>query len=58
MPIEIAMLFAWMLLIVFLALIACMFEDLESDTGSQSNPNATGTASGAGTPVLQQSDFR
>jgi tetrahydromethanopterin S-methyltransferase subunit E len=40
MPIEIAMLFAWMLLIVFLALIACMFEDLESDTGSQSNPNS------------------
>jgi len=40
MPIEIAMLFAWMLLIVFLALIACMFEDLESDVGSQSNPNS------------------
>mgnify|MGYP001026685427 CR=1 FL=1 len=40
MPIEIATLFAWMLLIVFLALIACMFEDLESDTGSQSNPNS------------------
>ena len=37
---PIAMLFAWMLLIVFLALIACMFEDLESDTGSQSNPNS------------------
>ena len=41
MPIEaVAMLFAWMLVIVFLALIACMFEDLESDTGSQSNPNS------------------
>jgi tetrahydromethanopterin S-methyltransferase subunit E len=37
---PIIMLFAWMLLIVFLALIACMFEDLESDTGSQSNPNS------------------
>ena len=33
-------LFAWMLVIVFLAFIACMFEDLESDTGSQSNPNS------------------
>jgi len=33
-------LFAWMLVIVFLAFIACMFEDLESDVGSQSNPNS------------------
>lgn len=33
-------LFAWMLVIAFLAFIACMFEDLESDIGSQSNPNS------------------
>ncbi len=33
-------LFAWMLVIVSLAFIACMFEDLESDIGSQSNPNS------------------
>ncbi|MCW3141312.1 MAG: tetrahydromethanopterin S-methyltransferase subunit E [Methanophagales archaeon] len=29
-----------MLVIVFLAFVACMFEDLESDVGSQSNPNS------------------
>ncbi|MEA2074140.1 MAG: tetrahydromethanopterin S-methyltransferase subunit E [Euryarchaeota archaeon] len=40
MPIEVVLLFAWMLVIVFLAFVACMFEDLESDTGSQSNPNS------------------
>lgn len=33
-------LFAWMLVIVVLAFVACMFEDLESDVGSQSNPNS------------------
>ncbi|MEA2051670.1 MAG: tetrahydromethanopterin S-methyltransferase subunit E, partial [Euryarchaeota archaeon] len=37
---PIVMLFAWMLIIAFLAFIACMFEDLESDIGSQSNPNS------------------
>ncbi|MHC1611245.1 MAG: tetrahydromethanopterin S-methyltransferase subunit E [Candidatus Methanospirareceae archaeon] len=37
---PVIMLFAWMIAIVFLALVACMFEDLESDTGSQSNPNS------------------
>jgi len=31
---------AWVLLIAFLALIAGTFEDLESDVGSQSNPNS------------------
>ncbi|MDI6885938.1 MAG: tetrahydromethanopterin S-methyltransferase subunit E [archaeon] len=40
MPIEVVLLFAWMLVIAFLAFIACTFEDLESDTGSQSNPNS------------------
>ncbi|MBE0516565.1 MAG: tetrahydromethanopterin S-methyltransferase subunit E [Methanophagales archaeon] len=34
------LLFAWMLVIAFLAFIACTFEDLESDVGSQSNPNS------------------
>ena len=40
MPIEVVLLFAWMLVIAFLAFIACTFEDLESDVGSQSNPNS------------------
>jgi tetrahydromethanopterin S-methyltransferase subunit E len=40
MPIEVVLLFAWMLVIAFLAFIACTFEDLESDIGSQSNPNS------------------
>lgn len=40
MPIEVVLLFAWMLVIAFLAFIACTFEDLESDMGSQSNPNS------------------
>lgn len=31
---------AWILLIAFIALIAGTFEDLESDVGSQSNPNS------------------
>jgi tetrahydromethanopterin S-methyltransferase subunit E len=37
---AIVLLFAWTLVIVVLAFVACMFEDLESDTGSQSNPNS------------------
>jgi len=37
---PIAILFGWTLVIVFLAFIACLFEDLESDVGSQSNPNS------------------
>ncbi|HDS45043.1 MAG TPA: tetrahydromethanopterin S-methyltransferase subunit E [Methanomicrobia archaeon] len=37
---QVVLLFAWMLVIAFLAFIACTFEDLESDAGSQSNPNS------------------
>jgi tetrahydromethanopterin S-methyltransferase subunit E len=37
---QVVLLFAWMLVIAFLAFIACTFEDLESDIGSQSNPNS------------------
>ncbi len=35
-----AVLFGLLLLIAFLAFVACFFEDAESDTGSQSNPNS------------------
>jgi tetrahydromethanopterin S-methyltransferase subunit E len=37
---QVVLLFAWMLVIAFLAFIACTFEDIESDIGSQSNPNS------------------
>lgn len=37
---PIAILFAWTLVIVFLAFIACFFEDSETNVGSQSNPNS------------------
>ncbi len=40
MAAEIVLLFAWTIVIIALAFLACMFEDLESDTGSQSNPNS------------------
>jgi len=40
MPLEVVLLFAWTLVIVFLAFLACNFEDNESDIGSQSNPNS------------------
>lgn len=40
MGLIVVLLFAWMLVIAFLAFIACTFEDLESDMGSQSNPNS------------------
>ena len=34
------MVFAWTMVVIVLAFIACFFEDLESDEGSQSNPNS------------------
>jgi len=37
---QVVLLFAWTLVIVFLAFLACNFEDQESDIGSQSNPNS------------------
>ncbi len=40
MGLIVVLLFAWMLVIAFLAFLACTFEDLESDIGSQSNPNS------------------
>ncbi len=40
MGLIVVLLFAWMLVIAFLAFVACTFEDLESDIGSQSNPNS------------------
>ena len=40
MAAEIVLVFAWTIVIIALAFLACMFEDLESDTGSQSNPNS------------------
>ncbi len=37
---QVVLYIAWMLVIAFLAYIACNFEDIESDIGSQSNPNS------------------